>query len=288
MKIGCHVSISGGIDKSIDRARLIDINTMQIFSKNSLTWKERILSEHEIFLFRKKIVQANILPVFVHASYLINLASPDEIIFQRSIHAFLEEMKRTNQLLEGLSVPYVIIHPGSHRGEGNKKGLQKMISALNQILHESSFLKLETMILLENTSGSGTNLGHTFNQLSQIIEKIKNKDKIGICLDTCHAFASGYNLAEQSGIEELVKNLERNDMLDKLKILHVNDSKYPLGSKKDRHMHIGKGFIGLDGFKYLLNHPALRHLPCILETPKQNFQDDQKNIQMIRKIKKES
>lgn len=281
MKIGCHVSIAGGIDNSVVRAGELGCNTMQIFSKNASNWREKILKEDEVESFRENLKNSNINPVFIHTSYLINLASPSDELYFKSINAFLEEMKRADLLLPD---PYLIIHPGAHTGAGEEYGIQRIIRALNIILEKSADLNLKTMILLEDTAGSGTHLGYTFYQLKRMIEGAKDRKKIGICFDTCHAFTAGYELSHRGGIEQTLEELEKYIGLDKLKVVHLNDSKFPLGSRKDRHMHIGKGYIGLEGFKVLVNHKYLKDLPFILETPKHDEKDDLKNINLVKSL----
>ena len=281
MKIGCHVSIAGGIDNSVVRAGELGCNTMQIFSKNASTWREKILKKDEVESFRGNLKNSNINPVFIHTSYLINLASPSDELYFKSINAFLEEMKRADLLLPD---PYLIIHPGAHTGAGEEYGIQRIIRALNIILEKSADLNLKTMILLEDTAGSGTHLGYTFYQLKRMIEGAKDRKRIGICFDTCHAFAAGYDLSHREGIEQTLEELEKYIGLDKLKVAHLNDSKFPLGSRKDRHMHIGKGYIGLEGFKVLVNHKYLKDLPFILETPKHDEKDDLKNINLVKSL----
>jgi deoxyribonuclease-4 len=281
LKIGCHISIAGGIDNSVKRAEGLGCSTMQIFSKNASTWREKILKKDEVESFRENLKDSNIHPVFIHASYLINLASPSDELYFKSINAFVEEMKRADILL---TEPYLIIHPGAHTGAGEEYGIERIISALNIILEKSADLNLKTMILLEDTAGSGTHLGYTFRQLKRMMEGAKDRKKIGICFDTCHAFAAGYDLSHQEGIEQILEEFEKYIGLDKLKVIHLNDSKYPLGSRKDRHMHIGKGYIGLENFKVLVNHKYLKDLPFILETPKNDEKDDLKNINLVKSL----
>jgi deoxyribonuclease-4 len=254
---------------------------MQIFSKNASTWREKIIEKDEVESFRENLKNSNINPVFIHTSYLINLASPSDELYLKSINAFIEEMKRADLLLP---VPYIIIHPGAHTGAGEEYGIQRIIRALSIILEKSADLNLKTMILLEDTAGTGTHLGYTFYQLKRMIEGAKDRKKIGICFDTCHAFTAGYDLSHQGGIEKTLEELEKYIGLDKLKVIHLNDSKFPLGSRKDRHMHIGKGYIGLEGFKVLVNHKYLKDLPFILETPKNDEKDDLKNINLIKSL----
>jgi len=284
LKIGCHISIAGGIDNSVKRAEELGCSTMQIFSKNASTWREKILKKDEVESFRENLKDSNINSVFIHTSYLINLASPSEELYFKSINAFIEEMKRADLLLAGLPYPYLIIHPGAHTGAGEEYGIERIISALNIILEKSADLGLKTMILLENTAGSGTHLGYTFRQLKRMMEGTNDKKRIGICFDTCHAYAAGYDLSHQEGIKQTLEEFEKYIGLDKLKVIHLNDSKFPLGSRKDRHMHIGKGYIGLEGFKMLVNHRYLKSLPFILETPKYTEKDDLKNINLVKSL----
>lgn len=282
LKIGCHVSISGGIEKSILRAKNLGINTMQIFSANSRSWKEKIFKVHEINNFQKNLIESEIYPIFFHTSYLINLASPDEIIYSKSINSFIEEMKRADLLLPKSYTPYLIVHPGAHRGIGEKFGLDRIIKALNNAFEQSKRLNLRTFVLLENTAGSGTSLGYNFSQLRYLLRGINCKQNLGVCIDTCHAFTAGYNLSEKEGIDRMIKELDRLIGFKKIKVFHLNDSRYPLGSNKDRHEHIGKGHIGLEGFRNLLKQPSLQNIPCILETPKESDEDDLRNIKMIK------
>ena len=283
MKIGCHISIAGGIDNSVVRAEKLGCNTMQIFSKNAATWREKVLDKKEVKRFKRNLKKSSIDLglVFIHTSYLINLASPSDELFSKSISSFIEEMKRADILL---TEPYLITHPGAHTGGGEEYGIQRIIRALNIILEKSADLNLKTIILLENTAGSGTHLGYTFKQLKMMIEGTKDKRRIGICFDTCHAYAAGYNLSKIKGAEQTLEELDKHLGLKRLKVVHLNDSKYPLGSRKDRHMHIGKGYIGLEGFKELVNNKYLKNLPFILETPKDNEEDDLKNINLVKSL----
>lgn len=281
MKIGCHVSIAGGIDNSIVRAEELGCNTMQIFSKNASTWREKVLKKDEVESFRENLKNSNVNPIFIHTSYLINLASSSDELYFKSINAFLEEMKRADLLLPD---PYLIIHPGAHTGAGEEYGIQRIIRALNIILEKSVDLNLKTMILLEDTAGSGTHLGYTFRQLKRMMEGARDRKRIGMCFDTCHAFAAGYDLSHQEGIEQTLEEIDKYLGLERLKVVHLNDSKFPLGSRKDRHMHIGKGYIGLEGFKVLVNHKYLKDLPFVLETPKHDEKDDLKNINLVKSL----
>ena len=281
MKIGCHVSIAGGIDNSVKRAEELGCSTMQIFSKNAATWREKILDKEEIKRFKRNLKKSSIdiNPIFIHTSYLINLASPSDELYFKSINSFVEEMKRADLLLAD---PYLITHPGAHTGIGEEYGIQRVIRAFNIILERSADLNLKTMILLENTAGSGTHLGYTFGQLKRMIEEAEDRKRIGICFDTCHAFAAGYDLSYREGVKQTLEELDKFLGLERLKVIHLNDSKYPLGSRKDRHMHIGKGYIGLKGFEIIVNHRFLKDLPFVLETPKFGQRDDLENINLVK------
>lgn len=281
MKTGCHISIIGGIDNSVKRAEELGCSTMQIFSKNASTWREKILKKDEVENFRENLKNSNISPVFIHTPYLINLASPSDELYFKSISAFLEEMKRADILLPD---PYLITHPGAHTGAGEEYGIQRIIRALNIILEKSADLNLRTVILLEDTAGSGTHLGYNFYQLKRMVEGVKDKKRIGMCFDTCHAFAAEYDLSHQEGVEQTLEEIDKCLGLERLKVIHLNDSKFPLGSRKDRHMHIGKGYIGLEGFRVLVNHKHLKDLPFILETPKHDEEDDLKNINLVKSL----
>jgi len=283
LKIGCHVSIAGGIDNSVIRAEKLGCNTMQIFSKNAATWQEKILGKEEVKRFKRNLKNSSIDidPVFIHTSYLINLASPLDELYFKSINSFIEEMKRADLLLKE---PYLITHPGAHTGGGEEYGIQRVIKALNIILERSADLNLKTMILLENTAGSGTHLGYSFQQWEKMVEGAKDKKRMGICFDTCHAFAAGYDLSCREGIEQTLEELDKYLGLERLKVIHLNDSKYPLGSRKDRHMHIGKGYIGLKGFEIMVNHQFLKGLPFVLETPKFGQRDDVENINLVKSL----
>ena len=257
---------------------------MQIFSKNSSTWKEKIYHEDEIKRLKKNLKASKIAPVFIHASYLLNLASPSEELYIKSIKALIEELKRAHILFSELSCPYVIIHPGAHTGSGEEYGIQRIIDALNLILEEKECLQLKTIILLETTAGSGTVLGYSFQQLKRMINGVKNKNRLGICMDTCHVFSAGYDISMKDGLEKTLEDLDKNVGFENLKVIHLNDSRFPLASHKDRHMHIGKGLIGIEGFRNIVNHPLLKKLPFILETPKDEDNDDLKNINLVKSL----
>ncbi|MGP3777432.1 deoxyribonuclease IV [Halanaerobium saccharolyticum] len=260
MILGKHVSIAGGLDQAFKRAADIGCNSMQIFVKNPRGWKMREVDTAEAEEFRAERKKYKINPVVVHAAYLINLASPKDELWEKSISALKSEYQRCDRL----GAEYLIFHPGSHTGSGMKKGIARIAEALNEILAE---VKSETMILLENTAGAGTGIGADFNQLKEIIDRVDHPERLGICIDSCHAFTARYNLKEKSGLEELISNFNELIGLDKLKVIHLNDSKYDCCTNKDEHAHIGEGKIGSEAFKRLINHPQLKDKVFILETP---------------------
>jgi len=278
MRFGAHMSIAGGIHNAPLRGKEAGCTTIQIFTKNSNQWKARELSQEEIEQFKKNQKLTRIFPIVAHDAYLINIASPDDTIYKKSLDALFIEMKRT----EALGLPYLIMHPGAHLGSGEKNGLSKIALSLN-ILHDKS-KDFKMKILLETTAGQGTVLGYKFEHFASIFECIKNKDRLGICLDTSHIFAAGYNIRTKKGYDETIKTFDRIIGLEKVKVFHINDSKKPLGSRVDRHEHIGRGFIGKEGFKNLLRDERFTSHPMILETPKDFEGADIINLKLLRKI----
>lgn len=265
MLLGCHLSIKGGIDKSIDRANDLGINTLQIFSHNPRRWKIPPLKEKEKKLFCKKFEESNLIYVTVHTSYLINLASPSDDLYHKSVETLKQEISRADEL----GIEYVVTHIGAYRRGGINPGIKRAAKALSQISPLLNNTKTGVKLLLENTAGAGTTVGHDFGQIGRILDGAPVKDElIGFCFDTAHGLAAGYDITTEQGLEETLGQIEREFAHCKLKLIHLNDSKYEKGSRKDRHEHIGKGHIGLEAFKNIINHPRLSNLPYILETPK--------------------
>ena len=260
MILGKHVSIAGGLDQAFKRAADIGCNSVQIFVKNPRGWKMREVDQEEVEKFKTARKKYKIDPVVVHAAYLINLASPKDQLWEKSISALKSEYQRCDRL----GAEYLIFHPGSHTGSGLESGIQRIAEALNEILAE---VETETMILLENTAGAGTSIGEDFSELKAVIEEVEESARIGICVDSCHAFAAHYNLTEKEGLEELVTDFDRLIGLENLKVIHLNDSKYDCCTNKDEHAHLGEGKIGRKAFKRLINHPQLKNKVFILETP---------------------
>ena len=274
MKLGVHVSIAGSIDLSIDRARSLDLNTFQIFTRNPRGWKFSDLKESNIVNFKNKILSENISTVVCHMPYLPNLSSPKEDVYNMSINALSSELERCNTL----GIEYVVTHIGSHLGTGLEKGLDRVVKACNTALSNSSN---NTMIILENTAGTKNNVGSKFDELKYIFDNVNDKSRIGFCFDTCHAFAAGYDLSTSKSVIDTLKKFDQIIGLKYLKVVHLNDSKGELGNGLDRHQHIGRGFIGENGFRELLKNSTIKQLPLILETPIDETFDDEYNINKI-------
>ena len=274
MKLGVHVSIAGSMDLSIDRARSLDLNTFQIFTRNPRGWKFSDLKESNIVNFKNKILSENISTVVCHMPYLPNLSSPKEDVYNMSINALSSELERCNTL----GIEYVVTHIGSHLGTGLEKGLDRVVKACNTALSNSSN---NTMIVLENTAGTKNNVGSKFDELKYIFDNVNDKSRIGFCFDTCHAFAAGYDLSTSKSVIDTLNKFDQIIGLKYLKVVHLNDSKGELGNGLDRHQHIGRGFIGESGFRELLKNSTIKQLPLILETPIDETFDDEYNINKI-------
>ncbi|HHT9146472.1 MAG: deoxyribonuclease IV, partial [Candidatus Brocadiaceae bacterium] len=260
MLLGVHCSIKGGLHNAFHEAESLGIDTFQVFTKNQRQWKEKIIDTEEKSTFLNTYKTSHVKMIFSHASYLINLASNDDTLWERSIKALIGEVQRCHDL----GLDFTIVHPGSSKELGEQKGMKKIIKALKTTLHatENSTVK----ILLENTAGQGTCIGYRFEHLKQIIDGV-NSSRIGVCFDTCHAFAAGYDIRTKSGFEATMEELDNTIGLRHLQAIHLNDSKGELGSKRDRHEHIGKGKLGLEPFRQIMNR--FTHIPKIIETPKE-------------------
>lgn len=278
MRLGVHVSIAGHIYESITRAQELDCNAMQIFSRDPRQWRKAQISAEDIEEFRKRRQRSKITPVFVHIPYLINLASPYSVLYRDSIRAYIDDILET----ELLGADYIVTHMGSHKKSGEQKGLKRFILALNKILERTK--KSKVVILLENTSGSGSWLGYKFEHQRQIIDGVEQENRIGICFDTCHGYAAGYDLATAEGLNQTINQLDKIVGLNRLKLIHLNDTKDRLASHRDRHEHIGKGKIGLEGFRHIVNERRLKDIPFILETPKDSEDADKVNLAVVRKL----
>lgn len=274
--LGAHFSIAGGLHKAVFKASEYGCSALQLFTKNANTWKERVLSNQEIECFREARELARIQSISSHASYLINLASPDRSNYRRSMRALERELIRASQL--GLS--YVILHPGSHMGSGEERGLQRVAHGINTVFDRLP--KITCRLLLETTAGQGTSVGCRFEQLALVSHLIEAEERTGFCFDTCHVFAAGYDLRTKKAYQETLRAFDVAIGLDRLFVVHVNDAKKELGSKVDRHEHIGKGRIGIGAFRFIMNDARLKAIPKILETPKKKGPIDYDRINLRR------
>ncbi len=278
LKLGVHVSIAGKIYKSVDRARQLDCNTMQIFSRNPRQWRKTALNFQDAATFKKKIREAKIDPVVVHIPYTLNLASAKRSFYKITIREFTADLIEADKL----GADYLVTHMGSHKGGTEKGGLLRIANALRKVLAATP--KVKTAVLLENTSGSGSWLGYNFSHQKFILEALDWTKRIGLCLDTAHAWAAGYKINSLKGLEALLEEIDREVRLERLKVIHLNDTNVELGSRLDRHFDIGKGKIGRKGFSLILNHPRLKDKPFILETPKEKEGDDVRNLEAVRAL----
>ena len=277
--LGAHTSTSGGVSKSVDLAEKLGFTAMQIFTKNNNRWFQKPLEEKEIETFKSKLKKSKIKFVVSHDSYLINLCTKDKSILKKSRTAFLDELERC----ELLGIPYLNFHPGAHLGTGEEDGIKLIAESLNLAHEKTKDYKVSSM--LETTAGQGTAIGYRFEQLQKIIELVERKERMSICIDTAHVFAAGYDIKNLKKFKEVIKAFDDIIGFDKLKCFHMNDSKKELGSRVDRHEHIGKGFIGLDGFANIMNDRRLKKIPKILETPKGKEQlEDLENLAELKKL----
>ncbi len=279
MRLGAHESIAGGLYKAFDRAQSVGCDTVQIFVKPNRAWAVKPLTEEDVIRFKTKAKETSIQPVVGHASYLLNLASPKDDLWQKSCDTLVIELERC----EALDVGWLVLHPGSHVGSGEEAGLARVAQGLGKV--HAATPGFRAQILLENTAGQGTNLGYRFEHLAWLIEHTPEGERLGVCFDTCHAFAAGYELRTPEGYRTTMEIFDNIVGLERLKAVHLNDCKKDLGSRKDRHEHIGKGFIGLEGFRHVLNDHRLAGLPGLLETPKGNvLHEDRENLAVLRSL----
>ena len=261
-RLGAHLSIAGGLPRAVDRAKASRCEALQIFTKSAGQWRARALPDEEISLFRRRIEETGIYPVVAHNSYLINVAAADPALRAQSISALGEELDRA----ESLGLHGRVMHPGSFTSGTEEQGLRFIGDAIKGLLEKRRNGK--TMILLEHTAGQGTNLGHRFEHLAAILERVDGSPRVGICLDTCHLLTAGYDLCSPEGYARTFAEFDRIVGLHRIEVFHLNDSKKPCGSRVDRHEHIGKGCLGLEPFRLLLNDARFSDLPMLLETPK--------------------
>ncbi|MFN0199234.1 MAG: deoxyribonuclease IV [Planctomycetaceae bacterium] len=281
--LGAHMSIAGGYYKAVDAAAELKMDCVQIFTKNNNQWLGKPLTDEDIRLFRDAIERTGIVSPCAHDSYLINVASPDEVLWVRSREALLEEVNRA----EALGLAGLVMHPGSFTSSTEAEGLAKVVEALNWVHRQAPTVKIQ--IWLETTAGQGTNLGHRFEHLASIIDCVEHPERLGVCVDTCHIFAAGYPLASIEDYRRTMQEFDRVIGLKRICAFHLNDSLKDLGSRVDRHAHIGEGKLGIEPFRHLLNDPQFCKTPMYMETPKgerDGVSLDHINLGKLRKLTK--
>ncbi len=277
MRLGAHMSAAGGVYKAFSRGHDAGCDSMLVFTKSNRQWKAKPLSDEDVAAYKTAVVDhPDLFPVAVHASYLINIASPVAETWEKSANALRIEVDRAGLL----GIPLLTFHPGSHMKSGEEAGLDKIAEGLKRVLAETAETAPNTTICLETMAGQGTNLGYKFEHLAHIIEKVDGGDRLGVCVDTCHVFAAGYDIRTAAAYAETMAEFDRVVGLQHIKCFHFNDSKFDLGQKKDRHEHIGRGFIGSEGFASFINDPRWADHAAHLETPKTEKDDDGNEIDM--------
>ncbi|MCS7095151.1 MAG: deoxyribonuclease IV [Thaumarchaeota archaeon] len=277
MLLGAHVSISGSIAKSVERAQELGCTTFQIFTRNPRGWRYTKLKDEDVEVFRRRRSEAGYEVVVAHMPYLPNIASPVKESWERSVRSLIEELRRC----DALGIEYLVCHLGSHLGKGVEVGTAQVVKAVDRALEE---VDAKCQLLLENMAGQKGSVGSRFEEVKAILERLSHRDKVGICLDTCHLYAAGYDVKSAAGLEDTIAGFDELIGLDALKVLHLNDSKGGLGSRLDRHEHIGLGKIGKDGFKRIINHEKLRKLPMIIETPEDEHGDYSRDLKVLRSL----
>jgi deoxyribonuclease-4 len=276
VKLGAHESVSGGLHLAFERIKRVGGEALQIFTRNQRQWIPAELKTEEVRLYKEAHGESGEMIVASHGSYLVNFATGKEELLQKSTLAFVLELQRCQQL----GIPYVVLHPGSHGGDGVEAGLNRFVAGIDNAIEQS---ETEVEVLVETTAGQGTGLGRSFEELAYILQNSRYSSQLGVCVDTCHIFAAGYDIRSVEKYNATIDELDNNVGLQRVKFFHLNDSKKELGSRVDRHEHIGKGAIGLSGFKNLLNDPRFNGLPMTLETPKSDdLEKDRENLRTLR------
>ena len=280
VKLGAHQSIAGGVDRALERAASIGCEAVQMFLKNNMQWRGPALATEEIAGFHHRHRALGDGAVFAHSSYLINLASLNPRVLRPSIAAVRDEIERA----DALGIPFIVMHPGAHLGAGERAGLARIARSLDQIFRGTDGSRVR--LALETTAGQGTNLGYRFEHLAEIRSQVEAPSRVAVCVDTCHLFAAGYDFRTRRGYDQTWRELEREIGTSSVVAFHLNDSKTPLGSRVDRHEHIGHGQIGAAAFRRLLRDPRWDGLPMVLETPKgKDLREDVENLRLLRELR---
>ena len=277
LRIGAHVSISGGVNKAVQRQKEETGNCGQIFAGSPRTWSVSEYEDEDGEKFQEARDEEDQNPYVIHSTYLVNLATPKEDLFEKSLDCLQSELDAASKL----GVEFVVFHPGAHTGSGRENGIERIAEGIDEL-----DIPETVTLLLENTAGKGTTLGKSMGELREMIDKAETEsDKIGVCIDTCHAHAAGYDLVSKEGFQDFIQEIKEDIGLDKIKVLHLNDSKDERGSEKDNHEDIGYGNIGEEGFRNLINSEKLEDLPMILETPSDNRNSYKENIEKLRELR---
>lgn len=277
MRLGAHISAAGGLYKAFARGKEAGCDSMLVFTKSNRQWKAKAVTDEDVAKYRETAVEyQDIYPVAVHASYLINIASPDDALWEKSYQALKDEVERAALF----DLPLLTFHPGSFMSSDAEAGMDKIATGLKRLLAETAETAPNLTVCLETMAGQGTHIGRTFEQLAYILSQVNEKERLGVCFDTCHVFAAGYDIRTPETYAETVTAFDNTIGLDRIKCFHLNDSKHELGSHKDRHEHIGQGFIGLSGFANFVNDPRWTNYPAHLETPKTEKDEDGNEIEM--------
>ncbi len=279
MRFGFHISVAGGFANVRERAEELGCDTIQVFTRSPRGWQATKLDEDDVANFKKDIKESNICPVFAHAPYLPNLAATDPVLMKRSIETIAEELRRCALL----GIEFLVVHVGKALSTDEGRAIKRVMENVNRVF---GMVPNRVKILLENTAGMGSEVGYRFEQIAEIIDGIEQKERVGVTLDTAHSFEAGYDWRTKSAIDETLRSFDRAIGFKKLYLIHLNDSRTKFGSRVDRHWHIGKGEIGLNGFKEIVNHPILKNLPGIMETPRISKKDDLENMRTVRSLVK--
>jgi deoxyribonuclease-4 len=279
-ELGAHMSIAGGLYQALERGRAVGCGAVQIFLKNQRQWAARPLAPDDVRMFRAVRRRSGVRHLFAHASYLVNLASPSPAAWAQAVDAFIDELERA----EALGLSCVVIHPGSHMGAGLERGLAQVTAALDEAVRRTSGYRVK--IALENTAGGGHSVGRTFGELAALIAGAARPERLGVCVDTCHLFAAGYDIRAEAGYRRAMAECDQTVGIGRVLAFHLNDAKAPLGSGLDRHEHIGRGLLGLAPFRRLLNDPRFARVPKVLETPKEPEPTaDLRNLATLRRLR---
>lgn len=277
--LGAHQSIAGGVEKALARGQQAGCDTIQIFVKSPNRWVSKPLAEERVVAFRAAVAEIGIWPVFAHGQYLLNLATPDEALWQKSVAALVDDLERC----ERLGLPGLVIHPGSHMGSGEEAGLARIAAALDEV--HARLPGYQVQVWLETTAGQGDQLGYSFEHLQAMIEGVRAPERLGVCFDTAHAFAAGYDQRTREAYDETWAAFDRLLGAERLRAVHLNDSKKELGSRVDRHEHIGQGLLGLEAFRLMVNDARFHGLPMTLETEKgPDLAEDKENLRLLRSL----